>query len=294
MTKATLITASGLSPKRCGMPRMRFAVYIGTAIPVILSLFLFSFKAAETLREELWKQLGISQEQGSERIKNGFLYGYIDYGGTRNLHNLTWGDKAAIAKDLVIYTKNYLNGPAFKAAYAKERAASKPENISFVPVTKEGIKKERIDELKKNIKELEESVKKMPALEKDARKAIAGYEKAIKDYESPDSKMLNVFYETALNQQQHTRQQYDKRMKKWETNYPQDHRDKIRKYLEDYLATAATVDFDAALTEKNGKKIFVNKEYESRNADWKRIYRGGREVYNAMKPLAEQWLKEIK
>ncbi|MGC4234293.1 MAG: hypothetical protein QM594_15045 [Niabella sp.] len=260
----------------------------------VFSLSLLSFRSSEKLVTDVWKQLGITQQQGSEKIKNAFLYGYIENSSSKNLRNLASGDKAAIAKDLVIYTKNYLNGPVFKVAYAKERAASKPENISFVPVTKEGIKKERIDELKKNIKELEESVKKMPALEKDARKTIAGYEKAIKDYESPDSKMLNVFYETALNQQQHTPQQYDKRMKKWETNYPQDHRDKIRKYLEDYLATAATVDFDAALTEKNGKKIFVNKEYESRNADWKRIYRGGREVYNAMKPFAEQWLKEIK
>ncbi len=265
-----------------------------TALLIVFSLFLLSFKASERLVDDVWKQLGLTQQQGSDKIKNAFLYGYIDNSSSKNLRNLASGDKTAIAKDLIIYTKTYLNGAAFEASYVKERAASKPEKLMLVPVSKEEIRKERIDELRKNIREAEESVKKMPALEKSAQKTIAGYEKAIKDYESPDSKMLNIFYETAVNQQKNKQQQHDKKMKEWEENYPENHREKIKKYLESYLSTAALVDFDAEIMEKNGKKVFVKKEYESMNGDWKRVYRGGRDVYNAIKPIAEQWLKEIK
>lgn len=253
----------------------------------VLSISLFSFKKYEKRLTDVWKQLGLTQQQGSDKIKNAFLYGYIENNTAKNLRNLATGNRTAIAKDLMIYSKTYLNGTAFKAAYAKERVASKPENIIFVPVTRESIRKERIAELRKNIKETEDAVKKMPALEKSAQKTIARYENAIKDYESPDSRMLNTFYETAVSQQNSKKQQYEKRMKDWETNYPENHTQKVKKYLENYLALGATVDFDAELTEKNGKKVFVNKDYEAKNADWKRIYRGGREVYNATKPLAE-------
>jgi len=267
--------------------------FIGITLIAIFSLFILSFKTSEKAVTDVWKQLGLTQQQGSEKIKNAFLYGYIENSIYKNVRHLASGNKAAIARDLMAYTKTYLNGAAFKAAYAKERAASKPETLSLVPVSKEGIRKERIAELRKNIREAEESVKKMPALEKSAQKTIAGYEKAIKDYESPDSKMLNTFYETAVSQQQNKQQQYDKKMKAWQEDYPENPKEKVKKYLEKYLAIAPTVDFDAELTQKNNLKVFANPAYESKNHDWKRIYRGGKDVYNAMKPLAEQWLKEL-
>lgn len=294
MTKKVL-QADAYSQKNTIRPYMlNIKIFTVAILLLVCSLFMLSYKASENLTDDVWKQLGLTQQQGSDKIKDAFLYGYIENSAAKNLRNLASGNRAAIAKDLIIYSKTYLNGTAFRAAYAKERAASKPENVTFVPVTKEGIKKERIGELRKSIKEMEEAVKKMPALETNARKTIAKYENAIKDYESPDSKSLNVFYETAVNQQKNEQQKHEKRMKDWEMDFPENHTQKVKKYLENYLTLGATVDFDAELAEKNGRKIFVNKEYESKNADWKRIYRGGREVYNATRPLAEQWLKELK
>ena len=295
-TEITSVTATGRSLHTSAARRrlhINIKLCIVAAVLALFTLILLSFQTVGRLSEDLWKQLGISQQEGSEKITNGFIYGFIDYSGAKNVRNLSAGNKVAVAKELLIFTKSYLNSSAFKAAYAKERNASKPEVLALLPVTKEGIRKERIEELKKNIAEAEAAVKKMPSLEKSAQKAIAGYEKAIKDYESPDSKMLNIFYETAVNQQKSKQQKHDKRIQEWEANYPENLRVKIKKYLENYLSTAATVDFNAALTEKFNKRVFVNNEYESKNGDWKRIFRAGKDVYYAIKPVAEQWLREI-
>lgn len=264
-----------------------------TALLVLISLFFVSFTTAEKLMGDLWKQLGITEQQASEKIKNGFFYGYMDQSGVKNFKNLASGDKAAVAKDFVLYTKNYLNGPAFKAAYNKERNASKPEAPQPEPVTKESVRKEQIDGLKKSIKESEALIKSMPAIEKDVRKSIANMEKTIKEYEAPDNKIINIMYEGAMNEQKYAQDQYNKRIKQWETDYPQDPKKKIKASLEKYLSIASTVDFDAQLTTSYNTKVFVKREYESKNKDWKMIFRAGKEVYNSVKPVAEQWIKEI-
>ncbi|MEI9945940.1 MAG: hypothetical protein WDN26_17180 [Chitinophagaceae bacterium] len=86
---------------------------------------------------------------------------------------------------------------------------------------------------------------------------------------------------------------YNENMKYWEKNYPADYKDLIKARLQKYLTLAATVDFSAELTEKNGKKYFVKQEYERKNADWKMIYRAGKDVYETSKAFAESWMKEL-
>ena len=263
------------------------------AILVLLSLFLVSFKTAESRVGDLWKQLGLTQQEGTEKIKNSFLNNYLDHWGARNARNIATGNRAAVAQDLLAYTKTFINGPAFKAAYAKERANSKPQPRNTVLITKEAMIKERTDELKKAIKETEEFIKKYPAGEKDARKSIADMEKTIKDYQTPGNQLMELLYTSTLEEQKFAKQDYENQLKEWEENYPEDHRKRISKCLQEYLDIARTVDFDAATTEKSGKKVFVKREYEQKSGDWKMIYRAGKEVYNVAKPFTEQWLKEI-
>ena len=43
----------------------------------ILSLFLFSFTVSVSIAGDIWQQLGIPQEQGTEKIKKTFLNNYL-------------------------------------------------------------------------------------------------------------------------------------------------------------------------------------------------------------------------
>jgi hypothetical protein len=45
---------------------------------------------------------------------------------------------------------------------------------------------------------------------------------------------------------------------------------------------------------KNGKKVFVNRAYESKNNRWKMAFRAGKEVVQPARAFVQQWLGEIK
>jgi hypothetical protein len=266
----------------------------GLCIMLILTgISLSSYNRAARTADDLWKQLGISQQQGSDKIKSSFLNGYLDYWGIRNIKSIGSGNKAMLAKDLLAYTKTYLNSAAVKTAYAKERESVKPSAPVGNTLTKEDIRKEQIDGMKKAIANTEAMIKQFPDMEKAARKSILEFEKTIKDFEKPDSKIIEILYQGKLSENKANEDQYNESVKSWEKNYPVDYRLKLRSYLEKYLSTASTVDFEAGLTEKYNKKVFVKPAYESKNDEWKMIFRAGKEVYEVAKPFAEQWLKEL-
>lgn len=171
--------------------------------------------------------------------------------------------------------------------------AAKPVAPEKKVFTKEDIRKEKQAEVQKWIKQSQDLIKQMPQLEKDMKKTMEEYNKIQADYKDPDSKMIEAYYQQKLRTEKEEQASYEERVKKWNENYPSDHKQRIKKYLQKYLEIATTVDFDAALTEKSGKKIFVKLEYERKHPDWKMVYRAGKEVYEVAKPFAEQWLKEL-
>lgn len=268
-------------------------ICIVTALLVILSLFLFSFKAVEQRADDFWKQLGISQQQGSEKIKSSFLNGYLDYWGVRNLKSLSTGNAALITKDLLNYAKAYLNSPAVGDAFEKERLSVKPMAPEAKTISKEAIRIEKIASMRKSIQDSEDLVKKFPDMEKSMRKSIAELEKVIKDYETPESKMIDLFYQSELDQRKQEEERYQRDLKKWQADYPANYKLRIKSQLQKYLDQAATVDFDAALTDKYGKKVFVNPTYERKSSEWKMIYRAGKDVHNVAQPFVKQWVSEL-
>ena len=83
---------------------------------------------------------------------------------------------------------------------------------------------------------------------------------------------------------------------KWEKENPVLPHDLIKERLTYFLQLSSTVDFNAKLVLGPYKKmmVFVNEEYESKDSDWKYIFRSGREATDAARAVATQWLGEIK
>lgn len=268
-------------------------ICIITTALVVASLFLFSFKLAETRAEDFWKQLGLSQAQGAEKIKTSFMHGYLDTWGIRNLKSVAAGNRATLAKELLAFSKNYMNSAAVKTAFDKERLAAKPQAPQLTVVSKEVIRKEKIDELKKAISDAENLVKQFPDQEKSVRKTVASFQKSIREYERADNEIIAMFYQSSVDENKAREEDYKKSMKAWEENYPANYKQKIKKQLDKYLALGGTVDFEAGLKERYGKMVFVKPEYESKSPEWKAIYRAGKDVYDVTKPFAEKWLQEL-
>src|SRR4029079_10611126 len=80
---------------------------------------------------------------------------------------------------------------------------------------------------------------------------------------------------------------------KWEKKYPAVADTIIKRQLKEYLSLVASVDFNAELIPKGGKKIFANPEYERKSERWKACFRAGKEVNDAIKSFVQQWLKEL-
>lgn len=264
-----------------------------TAVLFLACAILFSFRYSAGLSDDLWKQLGISQKEGTDKIKNSFLFGYLEHYGVKNLKQIATGNRAALAGELLKYSKEYVNSSAFRKEYENQRIASRPAEPEKLTRTKEDIRKEKVEEMKKSISGAEETIKKMPEMEKSLRPTVDLLHKTLKDYQDPNSKMIANMYQYEVYSYNDRVERYKQDLKKWEEENPVDYKIRLRTYLSKYLELSATVDFNAALTEKGGKKYFVNSAYEGKPDDWKLIFRAGKEVYSVTRPFAEQWLREL-
>ena len=83
-------------------------------------------------------------------------------------------------------------------------------------------------------------------------------------------------------------------MADWEKAYPVDPKPFIVKRLRDFLALSATVDYAVKTTKgKDGMSRFDNPAYESKDDEWKYMYRAGKPAVDAARVIAQDWLKAL-
>ena len=263
-----------------------------TSAVVLVSLLSFSVKK---YTNDVWNQLGLSQERGIESIKQSFLQGYLYSYGANAAKNIVAGEKAAVAKDLLTYTRQYINSDEFKKEYEKSRQGTKPmEPYRKTAKTKEEIRKEKIAELEKSIKDVE---KNMPSFTPEVKKVmeplLETQKNTLKDYKNPDSEMIEMMAQGEKISVENDWKNYNEQVKRWEEEYPANANGFVKRRLQQYLDIVNTVDFAAVTKEVNGKKKFVNPAYEYKAADWKKVYRAGKEVNDVAKAFVTSWIKEL-
>jgi len=263
-------------------------------LSTIVANILLSF-SVKKYADEFWDQLGMSRQSGDECIRESFLQGYIYNYGAKSAKNIIAGNRAAVTRDLLTYTKQYISSDAFKKEYEKKRLAGKPwEPQKKVVRNREEIRKEMIDETKKAIAELE---KNMPSFTADVRKTmnevLVTQKQQLKDYQDPNSQMIEIMAEGEKMAFENEWKNYQLNLKKWEDENPVNPAVFIKRRLQQYLDIVNTVDFTAALKDASGKKKFVNDSYERKSNDWKKVFRAGREVNDVAKSFAAAWIKEL-
>lgn len=265
---------------------------IAALLLVIISLFLFSF-TAHRLTDDFLKQLGISKLNANEKITNSILGGYLDEYGVSNAKNIALGKRGAVVKDLLTYARQYVGSAAFIKEYNALKASRKPKpNIVQTP---EEFRKEMIDQYKKNIAQTETIMKNGDASSKKYMEdAIAAYRKELKGIEDGTSKYY-INYKKNYDQMAKANESSNaSQLKKWENEFPGNHLLFVKSRLEVFMNETKDIDFSAELTEKNGKKYFVNKEYEYKGNRWKMAFRAGRDAVETARTMVQQWIVEIK
>jgi hypothetical protein len=262
-------------------------------ILAVLSLFLFSFTVNNNYADEFLKQLGISKATADNKMNSGFLSGSFDEYGLSKAKNIATGNRAAIVKDVVSYAKKYTAGDAFIKQYNEMRLKEKPEASSLK--SPELMQKETIAEARKNVADAEANLKKADASLKSVFETVLKEAKKQQaDAENPNNKIL-VSYRKNYERGVKDAEAGNKRlMDEWEAKYPTNHMLYVKIRLQQFLEETKDVDFNAQLVAKNGKKYFVNKEYEGKGKRWKMAFRAGKESVEAARTLVQQWITEIK
>lgn len=73
-----------------------------------------------------------------------------------------------------------------------------------------------------------------------------------------------------------------------------DFRPLLKKRLQNFISLSESIDFEARLVPMGRKQIFANPVYEHKCAEWKFLYRLGKEPVDEARLFAKQWLTELR
>ena len=175
------------------------------------------------------------------------------------------GDKAAVAKELCTWVKEYVSSEAFMTEYKKLKE-------SALPLTDNGMS---FGSLKRNSEVFRINIKNYP----NDTKYIAQQQKQLEENEKRIATLVAAMKKPFPGKDI------------WEKTYPDDPSIIIKKRLQEYLQLSATVDFNAKLTGSGKRQTFVNPVYEKKSLKWKAIYRAGKEVNEVVTAFVKEWLK---
>jgi hypothetical protein len=270
---------------------IRLRISIITLILVIISLFLFSF-TTRNIADEFFSQLGISKTNADEKITNSLLGGYLDEYGVSSAKKIVLGKRAAVVKDLLNYTKKHVNSTSFVKGYNEMRASYKPTKNPIQ--TPQEMREQTIEQYKKSITQTEASLKKADgSLKKMFEDLLAANKQQLKQAEDSTNKYYVNYKKNYPQMVQSNEAGYSSQLQKWEKQYPANHLLFVKERLQQFLTETADIDFDAALVEKNGKKYFINKEYERKGNRWKMAFRAGKDAIGTAREMVQQWINEI-
>lgn len=267
-------------------------ICIITFILALVSLILFSF-TVDRINEEFFKQLGISKTEADKKIAGSILGGYINTYGAKNATHIIVGNRTAVTKDLLAYTKQYVKTTAFKKEYDALKESNKPKENKLQ--TPEEMRKETIEMYKKSIAETEANLKKADASIKSIfENVLTESKKQLKEAEDPNNKTIANYTKNYPQLLKSYQQSYQQSLQEWETKYPANQLLFVKQRLLKFLEETKDIDFNAEINVKNGKKIFVNPVYEkNKGYYWKMAYRAGKEVVEPARAFVTEWLKEI-
>jgi len=270
------------------LARTGMLAFLLSAIGICISSFTIK-KAAEDFLE----QLGISKTSADEKITNSLLGGYLDQYGLRNARNIATGNRTAVTRDLLLYTKQYTSSAAFQKAYSQLRESNKPKPTSIQ--SPEEMRNGLIEQYKKSITETDANMNKAdPSMKNIFEPILVTLKQQLKDAQDPNNAMLNNYkknYPEMLKSIEASNQQM---LAEWGTKYPVNQSLFVKTRLQQFLDETSNIDFSAQLMEKNGKKYFVNPVYEHKGNRWKLAFRAGREVIEPARAMVKTWLEEIK
>ncbi len=241
--------------------------------------------------DDFLQQLGMSKSTADQKIANSILGGYLDTYGSKKWKAILPANRTAITNDLLAYTKEAVKAPEFKKQYDEIRNRQKPEKQELI--TPAAMKEEQITNLKKMLADYEAGLKKNPELNEVYTQLITDGKKQLALATDPKNEMFAFYEQNFPEMMKQNEELYASRMKEWEEKYPADPQRYVKGRLQEFLKETDNIAYNAQLVEKNGKKLFADRAYESKSSNWKMAFRAGKEVVEPARAFVKNWIKEI-
>jgi hypothetical protein len=238
-------------------------------------------------------RVGITREQGEtlvvQGIANGNWYNIVS-ALARGFRALPGEERGEVIWALALCARAYVESNAFDEAYSALREQNKPTPPNFTETVDEEADAWLAD-TKRQLQETRQSV--LPQLPEAQR---ADFETMLAQNEAmyADPKTIEMQRQMLAAQRTAEQADYVDQMQRWELDYPADPKPLVVKHLTDFIAVADAVDFDAQLTERDGKQVFVNPDYERKSPEWRWTYRAGRQAVASARKAAEIWLEDLR
>lgn len=260
---------------------------------ILVSTTLFSFSVQKPWGDFL-EQLGITKAEANQKISNSLLGGFIDIYGLKNVRNIAMGNRSAVMKDLLQYTKEYVRSSDFIKAYTSLRENNKPEPVK-APETPEEMRDKMIRSAKESIASTEENLKKAsPEIKPIFEEALNAAKENLKQVRDPQNPVITSYAENYEALKKSFAASNETRLQEWESEFPENQLLFVKQRLRQFLEETKDIDFAAKTIEKNNKTVFVNSVYERKSNRWKMAFRAGKEVTEPARTFVQQWVSEIK
>lgn len=257
---------------------------------VVLLLSAIGFSAMGA--GDVWQELKLGKEVAAKEVVSSFAYGNVSTYRVRDVfRSASPAVRTALVEQVLIWTKAYVNSPAFAKDYAAMREEAKPQPEEGKPSIDEELEQRR-QQRKADLEEAKKSIAEMPA---EYRKAAEeGYKAAAESMKQLDTPEYRRMERQGIEAERKSDQEaYEQQVADWEENYPVNPKALVKKRLEEFLEATEDVDFDAETVKKYNKMRFVDGEYESKGSEWKLAYRAGKEPTEKARAFAKAWLAEL-
>ena len=247
-----------------------------------------------TQQSDVYTQLGTNATEASESFISSITSGEVYLIGERSMFKAAPAEvRAALVRGVIAAARAYTGTQDFAKRYAQVREDQKPHKEE-VPESGDQAMADAQKQLEESIKEMQKAAASFtPEMKKQMEETIAALRQQMKEAAAdPEQKAERDKAVPELARAAEA--DYREKLADWEQRYPADPKPLIARRLRDFLALSATVDFNATLEPRPGKKMrFADPELEKKPSEWKLLFRAGKPAVDAARVAAQEWLKAI-
>lgn len=262
----------------------------------VAAVLVCALGAIPAAQSDVIAKLGSNMTEAQEAIFSSFSGGFVDMIGSRDVFKTAGPDaRAAMVTAVIGVARAYTGTADFAKRYAMFREQQKPEAAAAGPASADALNEQMRKGIEDAIAGMEKAAKAMPQMKKEFDVQVADLRKQLA--ELGQDKAANAQMDAALKEgAAYQAKAHQQSLAEWEKEYPVDPKPLIARRLREFLALSATVDFTAKVSKRSAGDAtlkFDNPAYESKDAQWKYLYRAGKPAVDAARAGAQEWLKAI-